>query len=107
EFFDRQTRIASMIREPDLRLSIQASQDDTRQIAAAPASRRPLADLPLSFWVQIVSGCASLVIGAWVFALRRQPVGAATAMFALTGLGLFVSALAAAVYSTRELALDG
>lgn len=107
DFHARQTRIAAMIRKPAPGLSIQTPQGAFQRIVVTPAPRRPLADLALPFWIQIASGCASLLIGAWVFALRRRPVGAATAMFALTGLGLFVSALAAAVYSTRELALDG
>ncbi|HEU0162540.1 MAG TPA: ATP-binding protein [Rhizomicrobium sp.] len=107
DFLVRQTRIADMIRKPDLGFSIQTPQGAYQHIAVTPAPHRPLADLPLPFWIQVASGCISLLIGAWVFALRRRQVGAATAMFALTGLGLFVSALAAAVYSARELALDG
>ena len=68
-----------------------------------PAPARPISDLPLVFWVQWGVGVAGFLIGAWVLALRAQS-GPAWHL-ALTGFGLMLSAHAAAVYSTRELAL--
>src|SRR5690606_15025377 len=43
--------------------------------------------------------------GAWVWSLRRRDP--ACLMFALSGAGLMISALPAAIYSTRELAIEG
>jgi signal transduction histidine kinase len=72
--------------------------------AASPLPLRPLSSLPLVFWVQIFSGAAGFLIAAWVWSLK--PRDAAARLLALSGLGLLLSAYAAAVYSTRELALD-
>ncbi len=69
-----------------------------------PASTRPLGDLPGVFWVQLGVGLAGVVLGGWVMALRRDD--RAVQFFGLAGLGLMISADAAALYSTRELALS-
>lgn len=73
--------------------------------AVTPAPRRPLSSLPVAFWVQIGVGLSGFWTGMWVFALRRQD--RAPHCLALSGGGLMLSAFAAAVYSTRELALPG
>jgi signal transduction histidine kinase len=59
--------------------------------------------LPLVFWVQVGVGLFGFIVGAWVLVLRRGGM-AETCLF-LAGLGLMLSAFAAAVYSSRELAL--
>ena len=69
-----------------------------------PATTRPLGDLPGVFWVQLGVGLAGVVLGGWVMALRRDD--RAVQFFGLAGLGLMISADAAALYSTRELALS-
>lgn len=66
---------------------------------------RPLGDLPFIFWFQLFCAAGGLLAGASVLAFRwRDP---ATLYYALTGIGMLMFAGAAAVYSTRELALDG
>jgi signal transduction histidine kinase len=66
---------------------------------------RELGDLPWQFWLQMFVAAAGLIVGTGVWAFRRKE--AVTRYFALTGLGLFLSAGTAAIYSTRELAIDG
>ena len=66
---------------------------------------RYMADLPFSFWFQIGVGMVSLCIGGWVLGLRREDWGAR--MFALTALMVPVFAMPAAIYSTRQIAIDG
>ncbi|WP_163852323.1 sensor histidine kinase [Pseudooceanicola aestuarii] len=73
------------------------------EIVLTPAPSRPLSDLPGVFWVQIAVGLVAVVVGGWVMALRRSD--RAVQMFVLAGVGLMLSAYAAALYSTRELAL--
>ena len=75
------------------------------RIADIYPRERPFWTLSLVFWVQLVSGISGLAIGAWVWVMRPNDIGAK--MFALSGLGLMISALPAALYSTRELAIDG
>jgi signal transduction histidine kinase len=102
-FMQRQSELAAQLREP--RIALHLDQADTRSIATVTPSRRPGGDLPLSFWVQIVTGAGSLLIGAWVVAMR--PADIVTRLFALSGAMILVSAYPAAIYSSRELAIDG
>ncbi|WP_347264687.1 hypothetical protein [Nitrobacter sp.] len=67
--------------------------------------QRPVGDLPLVFWVQALTGLFGFLISVWVWSLK--PGGTGPRLFALAGAGLMISAMPAAVYSTRELALDG
>ena len=86
------------------RQSVSVRLADGSVIEAKPRPRG-LADLPFAFWFQIGVGLVTLLIGAWVLALRPKDWGAR--MFALTGVCVPVFAFAAAVYSTREIALPG
>ncbi|WP_428610667.1 ATP-binding protein [Sedimenticola sp.] len=69
------------------------------------ARPRTIGDLPSMFWVQLAVGVLGFLIAAGVYAFRPRDRGAAH--FAVTGLGLLLSATAATVYSTRELVMDG
>ena len=64
----------------------------------------PASSLPPQFWIQLISGVVSFLIAMLVWSVR--PSNAPAGMFALSGAGLMLSALSAAIYSTRELALD-
>lgn len=68
-----------------------------------PGSVRPVADLPLAFWLQAGAGLLAVLVGAWVWSLN--PSSAATIAVMASGFGLQLSATMAAIYSTRELAL--
>ena len=68
-------------------------------------SRRPLGSLPGVFWFQIGAGCVGALVALWVLALRPGVTG--VRMFAVTGVAILAFTAPAAVYSTRELALDG
>ncbi|MFN4057889.1 MAG: ATP-binding protein [Roseinatronobacter sp.] len=97
-FLARQEQLSMALRHP----APDAGVAET-PLALIPAPARPIGDLPMVFWVQWGVGVAGFLIGTWVLALRAR---AAPARFlALTGFGLLLSAHAAAIYSTRELAL--
>jgi hypothetical protein len=72
-------------------------------VRIAPAPRRPLWDLSLGFWIQVLSGATSLLVAGWVLMLRPESLSARYLM--LTAIALAGSAFAAAIYSSRELAL--
>ncbi|MGI3164799.1 sensor histidine kinase [Pseudooceanicola sp. 200-1SW] len=121
---DRQT----LIEEPDklnddaLIRAFRADQDRLRAVLAGEVAKlllqqdgqtrretvpvqpgRPFGDLPAGFWAQVLTGVAGALIGGWIWAMN--PRRASHVFLALTALGLFVSALSAALYSSRELAL--
>ena len=102
-FMQRQSDLAALLREP--RVVLHPDQAGHQSTATLTPSRRPVTDLPLSFWVQIITGAGSLLIGAWVVAMR--PADIVTRLFALSGAMILVSAYPAAIYSSRELAIDG
>lgn len=105
-FFARQTRLAKLLAQPQLVLHWQAAPGApslTSTLAVTP--QRDPSSLPLVFWFQLFAGAASLLIGAWVFALRPNDWG--PRMLAACGLAFPLSTMTAAVYSTRELAIDG
>jgi signal transduction histidine kinase len=66
---------------------------------------RQLSALPALFWLQMVIGSIAFLIAYGVFAFRPHSPGAK--QFALSGLGIFLAILAAAIYSSRELIISG
>lgn len=105
-FLQRQNVLAGLLRQPDVSLRVRhgASAAAETTILVSPA-RRPVSDLPASFWVQLITGVGALLIGVFVLALR--PLDPATRLFALSGAMIALSACTAAIYSSRELAIDG
>ena len=101
---DRQDLLAGILAAAPVRLEV-GHPDGRRTVhELEPAPARPVSDLPPVFWFQLFAGSACLLVGAWVWVLR--PTDLATSMFALTGAMFPLSAFSAAVYSSRELALD-
>ncbi|GIT92204.1 hypothetical protein JANAI62_26620 [Jannaschia pagri] len=115
---------ADALEEPDVLPSYQAMRDLfanqgalTEALRAGPvtivtdeaaatvtaAQSRPLGSLPFVFWIQILVAVSSLVLGGWAASLR--PKDLAPWLFAAAGAGLALAIFAAALYSTRDLAL--
>ncbi|WP_422825224.1 ATP-binding protein [Thalassococcus sp. BH17M4-6] len=103
-FRERQSLIRAQLDEPRVEVAYRLPDDrvETREFEVRA---RQLSDLPWAFWFQIVVGLVSLFIGGWIIALRPGDWGAR--MFALTALFVPVFAQSAAIYSTRQIALDG
>ncbi|WP_369057896.1 ATP-binding protein [Caulobacter sp. 73W] len=95
-------RFPTCWRKNSVTLGLRRADGGERTVEITP---RPAAigDLPFGFWFQIGVGFGGLLISAWVWALR--PGEWAARMFALTGLAMLTFTHAAAIYSTRELAL--
>lgn len=102
-FRARQDRLRAMLAAGPVDLELIEADGTLRRLAVRAAALRPVADLPPAFWLQIGVGLVGLIVGAWVFAMRRG--GAEAGLLLLSGVGLAASAFAASVYSTRELAM--
>ncbi len=99
-FFDRQDDIYRLLLDPQL----EALSSDGRWEPLPRAAGRALSDLPSLFWLQLLFAVAALSAGAVVVAIRPQRE---TWWYLATSLSLSLTCATAAVYSTRELALDG
>ncbi len=73
-------------------------------IQLKPAHRN-LAHLEAEFWVILAIGVYSMIIGAWVWALRPRDWGART--YALTAACFSICSFAAGVYGAREAVAGG
>ncbi len=105
-FMERQDRIAALMAQGPVVVSVATSTPEGDRIVEhrlIPADLRPVRTLAAVFWVQLGVGLVGIVLAGWVMALRRHD--RAVQYFLLAGAGLMMSAHAAAVYSTRELAL--
>jgi len=80
EFITRQRGLSAALRSGTVTLAL----DDGGRVELAPADIRPLSSLPAVFWVQLVVGGGSFLIGAWVWSLKRHDLPARI----LTGVGL-------------------
>lgn len=102
-FRERQAALSAIMQQPEVDIAWTRADGTLHELTLAPYAGRPAWSLPFEFWLQLFVGGAGVVVGGWVWALRRDR---ASGFFALSGFGLMVAALSASVYSTRELALS-
>lgn len=98
-FMQDQKPLAAALKSDSLQLRLA----DGRHIPVHTRAAR-LSDLPFLFWFQIFVGAAGAFTGVLVWMLGEK--NRATLLYAFTGLGYLIFAPTAAVYSTRELAMD-
>lgn len=99
---DRGGQLLSTLKsEPVL---IRSGTDGEELHRVNPRSTRPLTTLPLTFWSQLLAGTFAFQVGIWVWSLRKWDVSAG--LLALAGSFLLTMIFPAAIYSTREVALD-
>ncbi|SDD72455.1 hypothetical protein SAMN05421538_102288 [Paracoccus isoporae] len=104
-FFARQSALHSALSGGEVEITYATGTgSDPMNLVVTPVPVRPLSDLPIAFWTQLLVALAGLWFGAWVLALRLHDPAAW--MLSLAGLGLALAAQAAALYSSRELALS-
>lgn len=104
-FFRRQTELARVLHAPRVVLELRLDDGSRAAVTIEPAPRRPLSDLPGELWFQLCAGCIGLLVSMWVLVLRPDAI--AVRMFALAGAMIMGFTAPAALYSTRELAIDG
>lgn len=95
----RQGQLRERLLEPSVTLGLKGESS-----SITPAPHRPLTSLPLAFWIQLFAGVSGFLIGAWVWSLRLRDLTGW--LMAIGGAGLLIMIFPAAIYSTRELALD-
>ncbi|MFT4047192.1 MAG: hypothetical protein QM661_10935 [Solimonas sp.] len=100
-FMQRQQALAEALAQSAVPLVL----DDGRVVEIIPFHGRPIRDLPFEFWLQVFVAAAGWLLGASIWAFRREQ--AASLYLMITGLGTMLMAGSAAIYSTRELALPG
>lgn len=98
-FFDRQDAFARSLTADRVSLLV----DNSRAIELRPTPSRPLRAVPHLFWVQVFTGLVTMIVGVWIWSLRRRELPAQ--LLALAGVAIAIAAFPAALYSTRELAL--
>jgi signal transduction histidine kinase len=100
-FFTRQNELYAAISQPAMALHLA----DGRVVQFVPHPNRPIRSLPFLFWYQLACGAIVFLAGMGILVFRpREQI---TIFYALTGLGLMLASSSAAIYSTRELALEG
>ena len=102
-FMAKQNRLHQALQAPVVQLSWLNPAGQTVQTVQAVQPLRPIVSLPVDFWLQCLVGLGCMLVGSWVWALR--PHDTAAQLFALTGFCVLLFALAAACYSSRNLAL--
>lgn len=99
-FFDRQQRLTEILSAGELRVT---TIDGTEYIVEQ--EMWPARPKPFQFGLQLVVGNIGMLVGVAVFAFQRHNVAARH--FCVTGVGLAIAAIVAAVYSSRPVALPG
>lgn len=104
EFFTRQTTFDAMLRDKQVTLVWAEASGAETQVTVTP-TKRPFSSLPMVFWFQVVVGFIGFLIASWIFLLRKDDWAAR--MFWLSGVSFPIFTMPAAIYSTRELAMQG
>lgn len=99
-FMQDQRKLAKALQQGEL-----VAVTTTGETIPISGQHRRLGDLPFLYWFQLLVGAAGALTGAAVLCFGQQSM--ATRLYALTGLGYILFAPSAAVYSTRDLILDG
>jgi two-component system, NarL family, sensor histidine kinase DevS len=96
-FFQRQDMLTSILAEDQIRLT----RGD--QVSIITVQDPDWLHLPALFWIQVIVGMGALVISGWIWSLRSRDLAAQ--LFMLSGVATLLFTFAAAIYTTRELAL--
>jgi signal transduction histidine kinase len=99
-FMQRQAQIHALLQKPQV--SIRFADGEHVVVAPRPSQ---ISDLGAMFWLQLFVASVASLFGASVWVFRQH--NSATLHYFLTGLFLGVVIFPAAIYSSRELALDG
>ncbi|UYO01186.1 MAG: ATPase [Devosia sp.] len=104
-FLDRQQALFDILTEDRVELHLRDPASNDIYTVLAEPSGVPLWRLPDGFWVQLLTGIASMLIAGWVWALRPHSLG--PAFFAATAVGMLMATGTLAIYANRELAISG
>lgn len=97
---EREQSLYQVMRDPVVHIRL----DDGREVRVQPDDRRPWFSLPFSFLVLNVIALTALMIGAGIFSMRPDLLPVRLLLF--SGIGFAIAASSAAVYTSRELAIN-
>lgn len=100
-FLQRQSELASLYRQADTLWALDGEGDLHRY----PLRESSLADLRAGFYIQLLAGFLCVLIPGVIWAFNRKAVE--TRIYFLMGLGIAIACWSSAVYTSRELAVDG
>lgn len=103
-FFARQTALRRLLDDGEITLMVRVGEGAPEAYRVTPAAPK-IGDIPGTFWFQTLTACAAFLISLWVLVLR--PRERAVQIFAFMGATIPVFTVSAAIYSTRELTMDG
>lgn len=99
-FMMRQTQISGLLQN-----EVVWFQDADGQLLERKLRQRSISDLPVSFYVQQVAGFLCVLICSAILAFNPKALEAR--IYWLMGFGITLACWTSAVYTTRELAIDG
>lgn len=101
DFFNKQTRIYNILSASEIILTTLSDKSFT----VIPSIRQPVSELSFYFWVQLFCGVAIVMMGAMIWVYARGQMGAN--FYMITAFFLMVAIFPSAIYTTRELAIEG
>ena len=103
-FLDRQQQLYDVLSEPRVELRLRDPVTNAIYAVVGEPEGYPFWRMPDGFWVQLLTGIASMLIAGWVWALRPASLG--PAFFATTAIGMNMATATLAIYANREIAID-
>ena len=100
DFFEKQSKIFQLLQNQ--RLTVFTSDGEYN---VYPGTSKPVSALSIYFWFQLFCAYSVLVMGALVWSYSQKEMG--SRFYMLAAFGLLVAIVPSAIYTTRELALDG
>jgi len=97
---EREQALYWIMRDPVINILL----DDGRQVRVQPGEMSPLSRLPFRFLALNVIALTALMIGSGIFSMRPDFLPAR--LLLVSGTGFAIAALSAAVYISRELAIN-
>lgn len=101
-FLARQSALADVMAADAVELYLQDIFTQEEYTSVLYTDYREVTALTDGFWLQLLTGVASLLIAGWVWALRSRHIG--PIMFLISAVGLTCSTATSALYANRELA---
>ncbi|GEM_PF-2280460 len=100
-FRDRQSAIYQILLQPIVKLSL----NDGRIMRVQPQSYRPLASMPVSFWLLVFYSVTALLVGAAIWSIKQNDPSAKYLL--LSAIGVVFLLNSSNIFISRELALEG
>ncbi|MDH5517070.1 MAG: ATP-binding protein [Gammaproteobacteria bacterium] len=100
-FFQKQTQLHQIVTAKTVLLKTA----DGKNIAVSPEAQKPLSELSFYFWFQLACGFAVVLMAAMVWVYASDQMG--PRLYMLAAVGLLVAIFPSAIYTTRELSIDG